>query len=61
MTKETTLADDLKREGDLLRRRFVHATRPKGPLTMDQARDLCRRMDGVNAETRDEPNGRSGS
>ena len=52
MTKETTLADELKHEGELLRRRFVHATRPKGPLTLDQAADLCRRMDSGDAETR---------
>lgn len=47
---ERTLADDLKHEADLLRRRFVHHTRPKGPLTLEQARDLCKRMDGDNGE-----------
>jgi hypothetical protein len=41
-----TLADDLKAENELLRRRFVHATRKRGPLTMSEARDLCRRMAG---------------
>ena len=49
---ERTLAEYLKREEELLRRRVVHATRPKGPLTMDEAADLCRRMDGGDAETR---------
>lgn len=46
MTTET-LADALREEEELLRRRFVHATRPKGPLTMEQAIELCRRMSGV--------------
>jgi hypothetical protein len=44
--KAVTLADELRREADLLRRRLVHHTRPKGSLTMDEAADLCRRMDG---------------
>lgn len=43
-----TLADDLKAEEELLRRRFVHATRPQGPLSMQDAVALCARMDGRN-------------
>jgi hypothetical protein len=39
-----TLTDDLRAEGDQLRRRFVHHTRPKGPLTIEQAQKLCERM-----------------
>lgn len=39
-----TFAEDMKREADLLRRRFVHHTRPKGPMSMEEAMELCRRM-----------------
>lgn len=42
--REQTFADDLAQEDELLRRRFVHATRPRGPLSMDQAAELCERM-----------------
>jgi hypothetical protein len=41
-----TLADDLRAEGEELRRRFVHATRPKGPMSLDDAIALHRRMEG---------------
>lgn len=41
-----TLADDLRAEEELQRRRFVHATRPKRPLSMEEAVDLHRRMEG---------------
>lgn len=47
MTKQRTLAEELALENELLRRRFVHATRKRGPLTVDEAAALCRRMDGV--------------
>lgn len=51
MTDTTkTLAESLAEEAELLRRRFVYHTRPKGPLTMDQAIDPCRRMEGVDGE-----------
>jgi hypothetical protein len=42
--KPRSFAEELAREGDLLRRRFVHHTRPKGPLTLEQAKALCERM-----------------
>lgn len=42
-----TLADALRQEDEALRRRVVHATRPRGPLSLEQARDLCRRMEGA--------------
>lgn len=45
-TKPMTLAEEMKRDDDLLRRRFVHATRPTGPLSLDEAGALCRRMEG---------------
>lgn len=51
-----TLADDLMREAKLLRRRFIRHTRPKGPLTLDQARDLCRRMTLAIGEIDDRSN-----
>lgn len=41
-----------RREVDLLRRRFVHHTRQNGPLTLEQARDLSKRMDGDNGVQR---------
>lgn len=44
--RNSTLAEELARANEVLRRRFVHHTGPKGPLTMDQARDLCERMAG---------------
>lgn len=42
-----TLADVIAEENELGRRQFVFATRKRGPLTMDEALDLCRRMDGA--------------
>lgn len=41
-----TLADDLRAEEELQRRRFVHATRPKHPLSMEEAIELHKRMEG---------------
>lgn len=43
--KERTFADELRAEADLLRRRFVYHTRPKRLLTMEEAGELCRRME----------------
>jgi len=43
---EKTLAEELRDEAELHRRRFIHATRPKRPLSMDEAADLCRRIEG---------------
>lgn len=52
MTNPTkTLAEELAAEEELARRRFVHHTRPKGPLSLDEARKLCERMDGANGES----------
>ena len=42
MTK--TLADELAQENELLRRRLIHHTRPKRPLTMDEAQKLHEAM-----------------
>jgi hypothetical protein len=44
-TKPMTFAEEMKRDSDLLRRRFVHATRPQGPLSLDDAIALCKRME----------------
>ena len=40
----STLAEDLRREEAQLRQRFIYHTRKKGPLTMDEARSLCLKM-----------------
>lgn len=48
--KQPTLAEELAHENELLRRRFVHTMRPKGPLTMEQARELAERMAGTSGE-----------
>lgn len=45
-TETMTLADDLKAEAERLRRRHVAATRPRGPMSLDEAADLARRMAG---------------
>ena len=39
-----TLADELKAEAEALRRRFVHHTRPKGPLSLKEAIELSKHM-----------------
>jgi hypothetical protein len=44
--KPTTFAEEIKRDDDLLRRRFVHATRPNGPLSLNEAIALHKRMEG---------------
>lgn len=44
MDEKKTLADDLRAEEQRARRRFIHATRPRRPLTMDEARELCERI-----------------
>jgi hypothetical protein len=46
---EKTLTEQLADDTELLRRRHVHATRPRGPLSMDQAADLAARMSGDRA------------
>lgn len=43
---EKTLAESLKEEEEALRRRFIHHTRPRRPLSFEEAADLARRMDG---------------
>lgn len=40
-----SLADELREENELMRRRFVHATRPKHPLNLQEAMELCQRME----------------
>ena len=45
MSAETiSLANALKAEEEALRRRFVHHTRPKGPLSFEQAIALSQAM-----------------
>jgi len=44
-----TLAEELKHEEELLRRRFVHHTRPKGPLSLKEAMELSERMQGKSS------------
>jgi len=44
MDEKKTLADELREEEQRARRRFIHATRPKRPLTLDEARELCERI-----------------
>jgi hypothetical protein len=39
-----TFAEEMLRDADLLRRRFVFATRKRGPLTLDEALVECYRM-----------------
>lgn len=41
-----TLAEELKREEELVRRRFVHHTRPKEPMSLEEATALSKRMAG---------------
>lgn len=45
-----TFAEAFAHEAEQLRRRFVHATRPRGPMTLEEAQDLCRRMAGEEAQ-----------
>lgn len=44
-TSPETFAEAYRREAELLRRRFVFATRPRS-MTMEEAADLCRRVQG---------------
>ncbi len=41
-----TLADDIRDEEERSRRRFVYATRPKWPLSLQEAIDFSERMQG---------------
>lgn len=43
---ETTLAEELRAEEELSRRRFVHANRLKRPMSADEAIALHLRMEG---------------
>ncbi len=43
---EKTLAESLKEEEEALRRRFVHHTRPKRPLSLEETMELAERMAG---------------
>jgi hypothetical protein len=52
---ERTLADDLREEEELARRRFVHATRPKYPMSMEEAMKLHERMLGKQLVKADQP------
>ena len=48
MTEKKTLAQELREEDEALQRRFIHHTRPKGPLSMEEAQALCERMANVD-------------
>lgn len=37
-----TLAEEMREEADRLRRRFIHATRPRCPLSLEDAIKLAR-------------------
>lgn len=41
-----TLAEEFALEQERHWRRFVHATRPRGPMTMAEAMEFCARLDG---------------
>jgi hypothetical protein len=41
---EKTLADRLREEEELLRARVVHHARPRRPMSLKEANDLCRRI-----------------
>ena len=41
---EQTLAEAMRKEDEALRRRFVHHTRPRGPLSLREAIALSERM-----------------
>lgn len=43
-----TFADEIREEIERLLRRGVHHTRPREPMTMAEAADLCRRMEGAH-------------
>lgn len=45
-----TLAEALAREAELQRRKFVHVTRSREPLTLKQAQEVCRRIDEANTD-----------
>lgn len=46
-----TPAEELAHEQELISRRFVHATRPRGPMTIAEAMELCARMDGITLKS----------
>ena len=52
---ERTFADDMREEEERLRRRFVHATRPRHPLSMREALELSARMRGEKIDPNDFP------
>lgn len=40
-----TFADDMRAEDERLRRRVVHHTRPRGPMSLQEAMALCQQME----------------
>lgn len=46
-----TLAEELREEEEAARRRFIHHTRPKRPLTLDEAIKLHRAL--INSSDHD--------
>lgn len=44
--EQKTIAEEMARDADLLRRRFIHATRPKRPLSLKEAIELSDKMEG---------------
>jgi hypothetical protein len=50
-----TLAEEMREEAERLRRRFVEFTRPKRPLTMDEARRLHKAIESPIASPTQSP------
>ncbi|ACF01530.1 hypothetical protein Rpal_3024 [Rhodopseudomonas palustris TIE-1] len=40
-----TLTEELALEQELLRRRVIHATRPRGAMNLSEEIEFCRRME----------------
>jgi hypothetical protein len=53
--KPSTFGNEMRAEADRLRRRFLHATRPRGPMSLEEASNLCRRMAGEGEAERSAP------
>lgn len=45
---EKTFAQEMREEEERLRRRVVHATRPRHPMSLDEAMELSARMAGTS-------------
>jgi hypothetical protein len=47
---ESVFAADIADEAERMRRRHLHAARPRGPLSMEEAQRLAERMAGKDTE-----------